>query len=187
MDELVKAFSLERVGKSGSRFDPEKTKWFNHQYLVAKSDEELAELFLPLLREKGIEASYEMTARICGMVKERCNFVPEIWEQSYFFFEAPNEYDEKVVKKRWKEGAAEMMTEIADFLETVERWKAPEIKEPFSTFVNEKEWGFGAVMNAFRLCLVGGGFGPDLFEICELIGKEETIRRIRNGVANISQ
>ncbi|GET27457.1 glutamate--tRNA ligase [Prolixibacter sp. NT017] len=187
MDELVNAFSLERVGKSGSRFDPEKTKWFNHQYLIGKSDDELAELFLPLLQEKGIDTGSEMVARICGMVKERCNFVPEIWEQSHFFFEAPTEYDAKVVKKRWKEGTPAMMTEIADFLETVENWKAPEIKEPFSAFVNGKEWGFGAVMNAFRLCLVGGGFGPDLFEICEIIGKEETIRRIRDGVASISR
>jgi glutamyl-tRNA synthetase len=187
IDELSSAFSLERVGKSGSRFDPEKTKWFNHQYLVNKTDEEVATIFNSVLQEKGVSAGTEMVKHICGMVKERCDFVSEIWDQSYFFFVAPSEYDAKVVKKRWKEHVPAMMEEIASFLEGLSEWEALKIKEPFSAFVNEKEWGFGLVMNAFRLCLVGGGFGPDLFDICEIIGKEETIGRIRNAVKNIKR
>ena len=93
MDELIHAFSLERVGKSGARFDPEKTKWFNHQYFVKKSDEELGALLLPFLADKGIHANPDMVAKVCGMVKERCNFVSEIWDQSYFLFAPPTSYD----------------------------------------------------------------------------------------------
>jgi glutamyl-tRNA synthetase len=185
IEELTKIFSLERVGKSGSRFDPEKTNWFNHQYLVNKSEDEIASLFNSTLEGKGITADIEKVKRICGMVKERCSFISEIWDQSYFFFAAPTEYDAKIVKKRWKEHVPAIMEEIATFMEGLEEWEAQKIKESFSAFVNEKEWGFGLIMNAFRLSLVGGGFGPDLFEICEIIGKEETIKRIRLAIEKI--
>lgn len=185
MEELSELFSLERVGKSGARFDPEKTKWFNHQYLISKSDADLAKILLPLLQARGVEASEELAIRVCGMVKERCNFVHEIWDQSYFLFQAPESYDEKIVAKRWKEEVPAMMSEIASFLEAVECWVAPEIKEPFSAFVTAKGWNFGTVMNSLRLCLVGGSFGPDIFDICELIGKAETVSRIRKAVETI--
>jgi glutamyl-tRNA synthetase len=185
IEELTKIFSLERVGKSGSRFDPEKTNWFNHQYLVNKSEDEIASLFNSTLEGKGITADIEKVKRICGMVKERCSFISEIWDQSYFFFAAPTEYDAKIVKKRWKEHVPAIMEEIATFMEGLEEWEAQKIKESFSAFVNEKEWGFGLIMNAFRLSLVGGGFGPDLFDICEIIGKEETIKRIRLAIEKI--
>lgn len=185
--QLVDTFSLERVGKSGARFDPEKTKWFNHQYVANTSDEQLAELLQPILAANEVTADQALVARVAGMVKERCNFVSEIWDQSAFFFKAPVAYDAKVVKKRWKESVPGMMSEIADFMEDVTTWEATAIKEPFSEFVTAKEWGFGLVMNAFRLAIVGGGFGPDLFEICELIGKEETIRRIRTAVETIKR
>ncbi len=187
MEELIEAFSLDRVGKSGSRFDPEKTKWFNHQYLMQKSAEEVAGYFKPVLTMHGVEADDALVVHICEMLKERVNFVFELWEQSAFFFKAPAEYDAKTVKKRWKEGVPEMMTEIAAFLNDIEIWEAAHIKEQFSAFVTEKEWGFGVVMNAFRLCLVGAGIGPDLFEICEIIGKEETLQRIESAVSNIKR
>jgi glutamyl-tRNA synthetase len=182
MDELIAAFSLERVGKSGARFDPEKTKWFNHQYFIKKSDEELGALLLPFLKEKGIDADPIMAAKVCGMVKERCNFVSEIWDQSYYLFAAPIAYDEKIVSKRWKDNVPEIMGEIAGFFETIGSWSAPTIKEPFSAYVTGKGWNFGTVMNSLRLCLVGGSFGPDIFEICEIIGQDETISRIRKAV-----
>lgn len=185
MEELITGFSLERVGKSGSRFDPEKTKWFNHQYLVRHSNHDLANRFLPVLASKGVDVPFELVVRVCGMVKERCHFVNEIWEQGFFFFEAPSSYDEKIVAKRWKEGVPEMMAEIADFFETAENWNAPQIKEPFSLFVTEKGWNFGIVMNSLRLCLVGGSFGPDIFEIAGIIGKQETVARIRKAVEKI--
>jgi glutamyl-tRNA synthetase len=185
MEELGQIFSLERVGKSGARFDPEKTKWFNHQYFIQKSDEELAQLFLVELQNKGVEAPLALAIKVCGMVKERCNFVSEIWDQSYFFFQAPTAYDEKIVAKRWKDDVPVLMENIAVFFETLTAWNAAKIKEPFSNFVTEKEWNFGTIMNALRLCLVGGGFGPDIFEICETIGKQETISRIRMAIRQI--
>jgi glutamyl-tRNA synthetase len=186
MEELCAAFSLERVGKSGARFDPEKTKWFNHQYLIKKSNLELGALLLPVLHEKGISAELSLAAKVCGMVKERCNFVSEIWDQSYFLFQAPHSYDEKIVSKRWKDDVPQIMEEIATFLNSIETWSAPDIKEPFSEYVTAKGWNFGTVMNSLRLCLVGGSFGPDIFEICELIGKDETITRIRKAVNSIA-
>ena len=186
MEELCEVFSLERVGKSGARFDPEKTKWFNHQYFIKKSDRELGGLLLPFLKEKGITAEPSMAARVCGMVKERCNFVSEIWDQSYFLFQAPTTYDEKIVSKRWKDDVPAIMSEIADFFGSIEQWNAPEIKEPFSAFVTTKGWNFGTVMNSLRLCLVGGSFGPDIFEICDLIGQSETVFRIKKAIATIN-
>jgi glutamyl-tRNA synthetase len=185
MQELCEAFALDRVGKSGARFDPEKTKWFNHQYLIRKSDEELGKLLLPVLKEKGVNADPALAAHVCGMVKERCHFISEIWDQSFFLFQAPLEYDPKIVSKRWKDNVPEIMAEIAGFISEIVDWKAASIKERFSAFVTAKEWNFGTVMNSLRLCLVGGSFGPDIFEICEIIGKEETISRIQKAVATI--
>jgi glutamyl-tRNA synthetase len=185
MEELCRAFSLERVGKSGARFDPEKTKWFNHQYFIKKSDSELGSLLLPFLKEKGIAAELTMATKVCGMVKERCNFVAEIWDQSYFLFQAPTAYDEKMVSKRWKDGVPEIMGEIVLFFETIQDWNGPQIKEPFSDYVTAKGWNFGTVMNSLRLCLVGGSFGPDIFEICDIIGKSETLVRIRKAIETL--
>ncbi len=182
MEELIQAFSLERVGKSGARFDPEKTRWFNHQYLIRHTDAELAQSFLPFLAAKKVQVPFELVVHVAGLLKERCHFAHEIWEQGFFFFQAPESYDEKMVAKRWKEGVPEMMTEIAGFFSTLENWHAHEIKEPFSSMVTEKEWNFGTIMNSLRLCLVGGSFGPDIFEICEIIGQTETIARIRLAV-----
>lgn len=186
MDELIDAFDLERVGKSGSKFDPEKTKWFNHQYMYRKSDEEISVLFRIFLLQKGITAESEYITKVVSILKERATFIPDIWDQGSYFFETPETYDEQSVKKRWKEGAPEMMQQIHDlFLNEVDKWEAPDIKEKFSEFVTEKEWGFGIIMNAFRVCLVGAAIGPDLFVICEMIGKDETLKRIQNGINNI--
>jgi glutamyl-tRNA synthetase len=185
MEQLIEAFSLDRVGKSGSRFDPEKTKWFNHQYLIRHTDVELATLFVPFIQSKGVEVPFELVVRVVGLVKERCHFVNDVWEQGFFFFQAPASYDEKIVSKRWKEGVPGMMAEIAGFLSSLEVWSAPQIKEPFSQFVTVRAWNFGTIMNSLRLCLVGGSFGPDIFEICEIIGKDETISRIEKAVKNI--
>lgn len=182
LDELVNIFSIERVNKSGARFDPDKAKWFNHQYLVKKSDAELAQLYMPIIREKGFEPSLETVITITGLVKERVNFVQELWEQSYFFFEAPSDYDDKVVKKRWKGDVPAFIGEVAALLETANMWKAEELKQQVSDLITAKEQNFGGVMNALRLALVGGGFGPDLFTIIELLGKNETVSRLRKAV-----
>jgi len=186
LEELIEAFTLERIVKSGSRFDPEKAKWFNKHYFQQKPENELVELFKPVLQEKGISAPDEKIIKVIAEIKERCEFVKDIWEQGSFFFEAPTEYDEKTVKKRWKEDTPNKLSEIVTLFESVDSWNAASIKEAFSAFMNEKEWGFGAVMNPLRLSLVGGNMGPDLFKICEILGKQETVSRINSAIENIA-
>lgn len=186
LEELIELFSLERVVKSGSRFDPEKAKWFNRHYFQQKTDEELAGLFQPVLEEKGVEASREKVITIVAEIKERCGFVSDLWEQGNFFFVAPGSYDEKTVKKHWKDDTPEQLSAVIALFVTVENWQAESIKESFSVFMNEKGWGFGAIMNPLRLCLVGGNMGPDLFKICEILGKEETVSRIKTALEKIA-
>jgi glutamyl-tRNA synthetase len=188
MDELIEAFDLSRVGKSGSKFNPDKAKWFNHQYMQLAGNEELSGIFHVFLKEMGVDVPMSYTIQVVSMIKERATFLPDIWDQGHYFFKAPETYDEKTVKKRWKEGVPEMMQEIHGFLDNYTgQWEALQVKEAFSGFVNEKQWGFGVVMNAFRLCIVGAAMGADLFEICEMIGKEQTLLRINNAVNNIGK
>ena len=185
MDELINAFSLENIGKSGSKFDPDKAKWFNHQYISNKNNDELVEIFLPVLKEKGIDANKDFVSKVCGLIKERLNLTTDFWEQSYFFFEAPTEYEQKFVKKRWKENTPAIISELKSILSNIDEFTNSNIKEIVSSWINEKELGFGAVLNPFRLCIVGASKGPELFDIIELIGKEETIRRLDKGILNI--
>jgi glutamyl-tRNA synthetase len=185
IEELSEIFSLERVVKSGSRFDPEKAKWFNKHYFQEKSVAELTELFKPVLSGKGISASDEKIAKVVAEIKERCEFVSDLWNQSSYFFETPKEYDAQTIKKRWKANTGEQLLAINSVFEGVENWSADSIKEAFSAFMNEKEWGFGAIMNPLRLSLVGGNMGPDLFVICEILGKEETVSRIKLAIMTI--
>ncbi len=187
MQELVENFSIEKVGKSGSKFDPQKAHWFNHQYLVAKDDEELANLFLDDLKSRNIDADKDFVKQVVSLVKERAEFVKDLWEQSSFFFEAPTEYDPKVVKKRWKENTPAMMAVVKDVIAGVEDFKADNIKAEIVAYLEKNEIGMGAVMNALRLVLVGGGFGPDLMKIAELLGKDEVKRRIESGIQNIKK
>ena len=185
MEELVEAFTIERVNKSGARFDPDKAKWFNQQHLMLKADSELAALYMEELKKKNINADEAYVGKVTAMVKERVSFVSELWEQSAFFFEAPIEYDAKVVKKRWKGDVPAFMSDLCPELEKVSSWVADDIKAAISAQIEAKGLGFGLVMNAFRLALVGGGFGPDLMTIAEMIGKEETIKRIAYAVEHI--
>ncbi len=185
MDELIESFSLERVVKSGARFDPEKAKWFNRHYLQQKSDEELAELFKPILAEKGITADDTKVVSVVALIKERCEFAHDLWTQGDYFFQAPESYEEKFVSKKWKAETPGMLTEIAEMLKTIETWEATPVKEQFSAFMNEKGWGFGVVMAPIRLTLVGSAQGVDLFDIFELIGKDETISRIEKAIQTI--
>jgi glutamyl-tRNA synthetase len=171
--------------KSGSRFDPEKAKWFNKHYFQQKTEMELSELFKPILKEKGVLASDEKILKVVSEVKERCQFVSEIWDQSSYFFVKPESYDAKTIEKRWLAETPEQLNAICEIFETVENWEQTLIKEAFSNFMNEKGWNFGAIMNPLRLCLVGGNVGPDLFKICEILGKEETISRIKVAIKKI--
>ena len=182
MQELIEQFSLDRVSKSGARFDYEKGKWFNHQYLQMKTDEELADLYMPILAGKGIQADKAMVAKVIGLTKDRVNFVSELWEQTNFFFEAPSEYDEKSLKKRWKEDSPKHIQEMLSLLEAQDDWSAEGLDGLIMPWIAEKEYGVGVVMNAFRICLVGAARGPHIWAITDILGKEETLRRVRKAL-----
>lgn len=182
MNELIDAFSLERVGKSGSKFDPEKTKWFNHQYLLHKSNEEIATVFAPVVKEKGYDVSFDMILKVTSLVKERATFINDLWGHASYFFEAPNSYDAEVIKKRWKPEIPQALTELIDLLKNTEMFTAPILEEKVKVFIGEKQLNAGAVFNCIRLSLVGGGFGAHIFDIAEIIGKAETIARIEKAV-----
>ena len=186
MQELIEQFSLERVSKSGAKFDYEKGKWFNHQYLQLKSNEELAEQFMPYLEAKGVLVDKAIVAKVIGLTKDRVNFVSELWEQVNFFFVAPAEYDEKSLKKRWKEDSPKHMTEMLALLETHEDWSAEGLDNLIMPWIAEKEYGVGIVMNAFRICLVGAARGPHIWNITDVLGKEETLARVRTALEKLS-
>ena len=185
MNELIEAFSIDRVGKAGSRFDPEKAKWYNHQYLVQKSDEELAELWMPELKEKGIETNAEFVTKVVGLVKERADFVKDFWEHASFFFIAPESYDEKMLKKRWKDDSAEMLNNVSRLLKNIEPFTSAEIHDRINDFLQGHNLGMGQVMPLIRLALVGSGKGPGVTEMMEVLGKEEAIKRINQLTSNI--
>ena len=186
LQELCELFTLDRVKKSGAKFDPEKTKWFNHKYIQLKSDEELADLFLPLLAEKGITADKSVVARIISLVKGRVSFVKELWDQTAFFFIAPDTYEEKSVKKRWKEETPAQMTELIDILESLPDFTSAPAEKEVLTWIEGKSYHLGNVMNAFRLAVVGECKGPHMFDITEIMGKDETISRIRKAIERLS-
>ncbi len=179
IDELIEAFDLERVGKSGSRFDPEKTKWFNHQYLVNKSDAELAALYMPILEAKNVKTDLEYTTKIVALIKERANFVGEFWEQSYFFFIAPESYNAKMLKKAWKDDTKQHLLNYIEILTDIDNMQSANIEEITKKWLSDIDLGIGKLMSPMRLALVGEGKGPHLFDIIELIGKDETIRRLK--------
>ncbi len=187
MQELISNFSLERVNKSGARFDPEKAKWFNHQYMINKSNNDIALDFSKILESKNINFSNLPLEKIIGLVKERANFTKDIWEQASFFFEAPIEYDAKTVKKRWKEGTSEMMADLITVLKTVDDFSSENTESTVKDWIEEKELPMGKVMNAFRLSIVGAGKGPHMFDIISIIGKDETINRLESAIANIKR
>ncbi|MFA6713199.1 MAG: glutamate--tRNA ligase [Bacteroidales bacterium] len=185
MDELINTFSFDRVNKSGARFDPDKAKWFNHQYLIRKSNAELAESFTKILKEKGIVAPYEKVEKVVALMKERVNFVHEIWDKGSFFFERPISYDTASVQKYWKEDIPVIMKEAVVILESVDPFESSLIEERIISFIKEREYGMGKVMNAIRLTLLGISNGPGVAEVCEIMGKVETIERIKNAVYSL--
>ncbi|MCD7970201.1 MAG: glutamate--tRNA ligase [Alistipes sp.] len=178
MDELIRDFSLERVGKSGARFSPDKAKWFNAQYLHAKPDEELAAMYRPELLAKGIDIPMEKITQIIGLIKSRATFVNEFWELSSFFFEAPQEYDPKAVQKFWNGDNPGRIKELYALLEQADDFTAGALHDKVAAWIEDKGYPMGQVMNCLRLALVGASKGPDLFEIVSFIGKEQTLSRI---------
>ena len=182
MDDLIKLFSLEKCSKNGAKFDFEKGKWFNHKYIQNKSNEELTELFLPILQEKGISADPTKTAKIIGLVKDRISFVKELWAQTSYFFIAPESYEEKSVKKRWKEDSSERMKELIEILENITDFASEDTEKIVLGWITENNYHMGNVMNAFRLAVVGECKGPHMFDITTILGKEETIKRIKKAI-----
>ena len=183
MDELISLFSFEHCSRNGAKFDFEKGKWFNHKYLSEKPDSELAALFRPILDEKGITVfSDEYVARAVGMVKSRISFVKDLWEQASFFFVAPDTFSEKDIKKRWKDDTPRIMEELIGVLENLPDFSSKPSEEIVLKWITDNGYHMGNVMNAFRLTVVGECKGPHMFDITELMGREETIRRIRRGI-----
>lgn len=187
LDELIDIFSIERISKSGAKFDLEKAKWFNHQYLQLMPNNKIAEQYLSILKEKNIDVCLEYVEKIVGLVKERCNFVADLWEQSSFFFVKPESYDEKVIKKRWKEDTAQRLNEIAELLNSIDDFNVEKTEHEVHSFIEEKELNMGQIMNCLRLSIVGEGKGPNLFEIISLIGKEESLERINTAIDRIGK
>jgi len=185
MDELMERFSLERVNKAGARFDPDKTRWFNQQYLRTKSDQELGALLQPLAAEEGFNATAEFCAQVASVMKERATFVKEMLTDGHYFFEAPTEYEEKALK-RWKEDTAEIVKALRDLLDKVQDFSSEKVDEAFHGFMEDRGLGFGKVGPGFRLALTGKGMGPGLPDIAAIIGKEETLKRLDTALEKLS-
>ena len=182
LDELVEAFDIHKCSKAGARFDYQKGIWFNHEYMLKKSNEEVANLFAPIVANNGVDETMERITQVVAMMKDRVNFVKELWSLCSFFFIAPTEYDEKTVKKRWKADSAKVMGELADVLEAIDDFSVEGQEPVVMKWVEEKGYKLGDVMNAFRLTLVGIGKGPGMFDISAFLGKEETLKRMRKAI-----
>ncbi|NNJ89330.1 MAG: glutamate--tRNA ligase [Eudoraea sp.] len=190
MEELISAFTLERVHNSGARFDPDKTKWYNHQYLQQRSDAELAALFYPIVQEKsaflGQQADIEYVTKVVSMVKERANFVNDLWDLSSYFFITPDHYEEKPVKKQWKENTATILGDVQNLLKTSPSFNSVELEAVVKDWIVAEELSFGMVMAPLRLAIVGDLKGPHLFDILSMIGKEESVKRIQIAIERLS-
>jgi glutamyl-tRNA synthetase len=182
LDELVEAFDISRCSKAGAKFDYQKGIWFNHEYILKKSNEEIATLFAPIVANNGVDVPMERVVKVVAMMKDRVSFVKELWPLCSFFFIPPMEYDEKTVKKRWKEYSAQQMSELADVLKGIEDFTVEGQEPVVMKWVEDKQYKLGDVMNAFRLALVGIGKGPGMFDISAFLGKEETLRRLNRAI-----
>lgn len=182
MDDLVRLFDLTKCSKAGAKFDYVKGQWFNHEYILNSDDEKLAPTFADILRDNGIEAPMESIVRVVGLMKGRVNFVKELWPLCSFFFVAPTTYDEKTVKKRWKDFSARQMGELAALLEALSDFSMAAQEEAVNAWLAENDYKMGDVMNAWRLTLVGEGKGPHMYEISSFLGQAETLKRMRRAI-----
>ncbi|KRG29897.1 glutamate--tRNA ligase [Salegentibacter mishustinae] len=185
LNELVEAFEIDRVHKGGAKFDPEKTKWFQQHYMHEADDKVVAKKLEKIIEEKEIKVSSEYVLKVVTLMKERAVFVNDIWDQGYFFFLAPTSYDPKNAKKAWKDDTGDLIQELIQVLEKKEDFKAENVQAEVKAWIQQKEVGFGKVMQPFRLALVGAMQGPDLYEIAEMIGKEETISRLEKAIKTL--
>ena len=182
LEQLVQAFDITRCSKAGAKFDYQKGIWFNHEYILGKSNEEIANLFAPIVANNGVDATMEQVTAVVGMMKDRVSFVKELWPLCSFFFIPPVEYDEKTRKKRWKEYSAQQMTELSQVLNSIDDFSIEGQEPVVMKWVEDKGYKLGDIMNAFRLCLVGEGKGPGMFDISAFLGKEETLSRLNRAI-----
>lgn len=182
LDELVEQFDIAKCSKAGARFDYQKGIWFNHEYILKKSNEEIAQLFAPFVAGNGVDEPMERVRQVVAMMKDRVNFVKELWPLCSFFFIPPTEYDEKTVRKRWKADSAVVMAELADLLAQLDDFSIAHQEHEVMAWVERRGYKLGDVMNAFRLALVGIGKGPGMFDISAFLGKDETLRRLRKAI-----
>lgn len=187
MNDLIELFALEKCSKSGAKFDYVKGKWFNHQYLQNKDNSTLADLFAPIVSSHGITASKEKLEKVVSLVKDRVDFVNGLWDQSSFFFVAPTSYDEKTVKKRWKEETPLQMEGLMKLIASLDDFSAHHQEEVIKQWITDNEYNLGGIMNAFRLAVVGESKGPHMFDITEVIGKDETLSRLDKAIKTISK
>ncbi|CAM4104961.1 glutamate--tRNA ligase [Zobellia nedashkovskayae] len=189
LDELVETFSLQRVNKSGARFDPDKTKWYNQQYLQSKDNKELADLYAEILVSKSVsidDKSEDYLERVVGLIKERAVFVSDFWNLSDYFFEAPTSYNEKAAKKQWKEDTPDILNRLVIVLEGITDYTSENVETTVKAWIGEQELSFGKVMPPLRLVIVGDMKGPHLFDIMAMIGKEDSIARIQKAIADLA-
>jgi glutamyl-tRNA synthetase len=179
VEELSQIFDFERVHKSGAKFDPEKAKWFNQQYLRKKSDQDLAAAFAPILKEKGYERDNAFMVEFCRLVKEKVQFVHEFWDHGKYIFEAPTQYDEKVITKKWNEASKGVFTQVLEKFKTVSDWKTQAIHDAFEELSKET----GKIdMQLLRVLTTGVAGGPQLFDMLALMGKEEALKRLETAL-----
>lgn len=182
LDELIKLFDITRCQKAGARFDYQKGQWFNHEYILRKSPEEIAPLFAPVVAGNGIEESMSRITEVVRMMKDRVSFVKDLWQLCSFFFIAPTTYDEKTVRKRWKEDSPQTMSALADLLEGLDDFSIENQERVVHEWIETNDLKMGNVMNAWRLTLVGEGKGPGMFDISAFLGKQETLNRMRRAI-----
>ena len=186
IEELITTFDLSRVSKSGAKFSLDKTNWFNQQYLQKKTDAELALLFSVILKNKKINSSESYVEKVVSLIKERAVFVKDFWSLSSYFFKTPEDYDEKASKKQWKEGTSVLMNELIIVLDSIDDFSSKTIEETVKSWISSKEIGFGKIMQPLRLAIVGEMKGPHLFDIIDMIGKDEAVLRIKKIIKTLS-
>jgi glutamyl-tRNA synthetase len=183
LEELCEAFSLERVSKAGAKFDPEKTKWFQQQYLRSLSNEAIAAMLI----SEGVNEPLDRLAQICGLMKERATFAQDILSEGAYLFARPSNFDKDTILKKWKDETTAYIQEWSDIVAEIPDFHAEEIEKAFKAFLEVKQVGIGAVLLPYRLCVTGVGAGPGMFDISAFLGKEEVLARLESGLTHIQK
>jgi len=187
MEELIKTFSLERIGKAGAKFDIQKAQWFNQHYLRAKTDAELTDYLLKALAQESIECTREKALKISSIMKERITFPQELWEHGKFFFIAPKTFDESIISKKWNDDAKQVLTAFRNAVKEVNTFDAAVAKSTLEQVTTSLNIGIGKIMQALRISITGLAGGPDLMMIMDIIGKDETVNRITFALDTLPQ